>query len=315
MNASAPPEAETRPGLPAGAGAGRWDSIRRADAIVISIPKSGRTWLRVFFQAYRTGAVPERFTLAGVRDHHLPPPAVHLGHERWAHRTTRSFKEYLLRDHLLPAGLLHHKPVTLLARDPRDVVVSLYFAETRRHPRFTEDRRRAQPVFLRALDEIFVRAAGRDFFRGSVADFIRSPLFGIRAIVQVMNGWLERFAGLPRFRLLRYEDLRADPLKHFRDLLVFSGVGDVDEALLARAVAFASFENMRRLEESGAFGHRLRPADAADPESYKVRRGKVGGYVDYLTPADVAFLQTEMYRLDPRFGYDTTTFAPERRDP
>jgi hypothetical protein len=27
-----------------------------------------------------------------------------------------------------------------------------------------------------------------------------------------------------------------------------------------------------------------------DPESYKTRRGKVGGYVDYLTAEDIAFI-------------------------
>ena len=34
---------------------------------------------------------------------------------------------------------------------------------------------------------------------------------------------------------------------------------------------------------------RLQPTDAADEESYKVRRGKVGGYVDYLDQQDIAF--------------------------
>ena len=34
-----------------------------------------------------------------------------------------------------------------------------------------------------------------------------------------------------------------------------------------------------------------------------MRRGKVGGYVDYLSAGDVEFLDEEVARLDLRFGY------------
>ena len=54
---------------------------------------------------------------------------------------------------------------------------------------------------------------------------------------------------------------------------------------------------------AGFQGGALQPCDARDPDSFKVRRGKVGGYVDYLGAADVAFLDREVERLDPRYGY------------
>ena len=47
----------------------------------------------------------------------------------------------------------------------------------------------------------------------------------------------------------------------------------------------------------------LQPGDVNDPESYKVRRGKIGGYVDYLDPSDVEYADQAMSALDPRFGY------------
>jgi hypothetical protein len=34
----------------------------------------------------------------------------------------------------------------------------------------------------------------------------------------------------------------------------------------------------------------LRTSSAADPESFKVRRGKVGGFRDYLAPDDIAYI-------------------------
>ena len=88
----------------------------------------------------------------------------------------------------------------------------------------------------------------------------------------------------------------------------------LDPVALERAVEISSFENMRRLE-AGAAGARgtelvtelnkeaLRPKDPGDPDSYKVRRGKVGGYTDYLDARDVAYLNRALERLDPRYGY------------
>ena len=78
-------------------------------------------------------------------------------------------------------------------------------------------------------------------------------------------------------------------------------------AELADCVAFASVENMRKLEEKGAFwlaGSRMKAGDKANPNSFKVRRAKVGGYRDYFDDAQLVQLDalTEA-RLLPGFGY------------
>ena len=40
---------------------------------------------------------------------------------------------------------------------------------------------------------------------------------------------------------------------------------------------------MKKLEAAGAFDSKiLKPGNVTDPESFKVRRGKVGGYREYL---------------------------------
>jgi len=45
---------------------------------------------------------------------------------------------------------------------------------------------------------------------------------------------------------------------------------------------------------------KLRPRDSHDEESFKVRKGKVGGYVDYLDPDDRAFVERVIRELgDP----------------
>ena len=47
---------------------------------------------------------------------------------------------------------------------------------------------------------------------------LRDEKFGMRAIINAMNDWLNEFSSA-HFTLVRYEALRASPAEHFRDLL------------------------------------------------------------------------------------------------
>ena len=56
---------------------------------------------------------------------------------------------------------------------------------------------------------------------------------------------------------------------------------------------------MQKLEAAGAFDSNiLHPGDVRDPESFKVRRGKVGGYREYLSAEDQQFAADAMTELD-----------------
>ena len=74
----------------------------------------------------------------------------------------------------------------------------------------------------------------------------------------------------------------------------------------ADAVSFADYENMKKLEASGGLGaddRRITPVDRDDPNTYKVRRAKVGGYRDYFTDEEVAAIDDLVAtRLAPEFG-------------
>ncbi|MDQ3199728.1 MAG: hypothetical protein M3Q46_11205, partial [Verrucomicrobiota bacterium] len=78
----------------------------------------------------------------------------------------------------------------------------------------------------------------------------------------------------------------------------------VSEVAFAQALEFSEFGQMQKLESAGAFDSKiLRAGDARDPESFKVRRGKIGGFQDYLSPEDQERAAAAMRRLDSRFGY------------
>jgi len=133
---------------------------------------------------------------------------------------------------------------------------------------------------------------------------LRDRRFGVHAIVNTMNDWIEEFSGRGDFIVIRYEALRASPAEHFRDLLAVLDESSPDMTMFHEALEFSRFENMQKLEAAGAFDSKiLHPGDVRDPESFKVRRGKVGGYREYLSAEDQAFAAGALAKLDTRFGY------------
>src|SRR5438046_4170060 len=104
--------------------------------------------------------------------------------------------------------------------------------------------------------------------------------------------------------MIRYESLRASPAENFRDVLATLGETAPDMSIFQDALDFSRFDNMRKLEAAGAFDSKiLRPGDVRDPESFKVRRGKIGGYREYLSAEDQRYAAEALTKLDSRFGY------------
>lgn len=133
---------------------------------------------------------------------------------------------------------------------------------------------------------------------------LRDRRFGVHAIVNTMNDWIKEFSGRDDFILVQYEALRASPAEYFRDLLTVLGESSPDMTMFHEALEFSRFENMQKLEAAGAFDSKiLHPGDVRDPESFKVRRGKVGGYREYLSADDQQFAANAMRELDRRFRY------------
>ncbi len=62
------------------------------------------------------------------------------------------------------------------------------------------------------------------------------------------------------------------------------------------AVQYASFNNMRKLEQTESFkSQKLRPTNINDLESFKTRKGKVGGFTDYLGEADIEYIDQKIH--------------------
>jgi hypothetical protein len=246
-----------------------WYRLVNADYTVVSFGKSGRTWLRMLLSRYYQirFALPPEALLDYDSLHRLNKsvPIFHFTHDNYVGDYTgngESKTDY------------YGRPVIFLVRDPRDTAVSQYFQWKYR---------------MRARKKL-INTYPKEADAPSIFDFVMSDAAGLPKIMRFMNCWASVLPQIERHHLLYYEELRADQTAALRHLLHFLGEMPTDSEL-ADCIEFASVENMRRLELEGAsLGSRLRPADPENPESFKVRRAKVGGFRDYFSPAELAVI-------------------------
>jgi hypothetical protein len=197
---------------------------------VVSFPKCGRTWIRLFLEYYKR--------LGGADSH------VVFRHSEELSMTKR----------------------VMLIRHPCDVMVSFWM-----HRRV---RRRSEMPFR---------------------DFVESEQFGLPRFNREHLIWSAR---KDNQLVVRYEDL-FNP-NAWVDLLRFFDV-PIDYAALDEATDATRFNTIRHnLDEISTFPTAWRYLAAENgnydlvepdnPEGHKFRRGKVGGYVDYLSKDDAAYV-------------------------
>jgi len=254
------------------------ERMRNADFLIISPAKAGRTWLRVMLNKYLSLHYGVPFSLDDLHRQNAEIPSIVYEHWLWFHLRLATFRQWLRGRYIIPTRVLARKKLILLVRDPRDILVSAFFQESTR-----EHKHKKTNLSLSA--------------------FVRNRRRGIRSIVRVLNLIYRKIRKQPGFLLLRYEELRADPATELTRIIRFAGIA-VKDREIAEAVSFAAFDNMRRMEESdSAKSSKLRPGDRRNPESFKVRKGKVGGFVDYLSERDIIYVNEQICRLDPDLGY------------
>lgn len=231
----------------------------------ISHPKSGRTWLRAMVGRVlcnRTG-LPET-ELLNTR---TLTAAAGLPVLKWHHGGASLKSPCPRHDELSFDERFVGKSILFVIRDPRDTLVSSYFQAAKRSESITGG-------------------------VGEISEFIRSSKRGLLKWIAFHNLWHDNRARLKSFHLVRYESLYSDPVPTLRGALEVIGLRDISDEELTDAVRFARFENLRQLEASGRLRDAaLKPKDASDPDSFKVRKGQVGGYRETLSEDDIAFIE------------------------
>lgn len=255
-----------------------WKSLQTT-GYLLSFPKCGRTWLGLMLNdllANRSGVeqcdptkikrhASVRRNIPRIRVLHDDKPHQHAPEELSANK----FMYYPSR-------------VLFLYRDPRDVMVSLYFHSTKRK--------------------------GMDV--GSMADFVWRREGGLPTLVTYYNVWSRERHRLPRINLLSYEDLLANPYENLDMIARFFRIPRVTEDEVRATVDAWEFKKMQEKERNRSVGTgKVQPRNPGDLESFKARKGKAGGFVDYMEPALVEQINTYlMEHLDP-FYTEQYTYA------
>ncbi|MGH7291548.1 MAG: sulfotransferase domain-containing protein, partial [Myxococcota bacterium] len=274
---------------------GRWHHptwpARGIERFVVSFPKSGRTWLRVLMGAAEganRGASLERESAEWLR-HDAPTLA---GKSLlFTHGLASSPGEPT--EHLeLFQRFIADRTRVFLVRDPRDTVVSYYFQQVKR------------------------RGGQYGDVPEKIADFARHPFYGVDRIIDMLNASQRAFdAGPGPALIVSYELLHAQPAESLARVFGFLGAPEISHDAIARAIEFSRFENMRKMEASGSQGAVLRPSDRNDEESFKTRKGKVGGFTDYFSADEAAWIDARIReRLVPAMAYSTPGAGPALRE-
>lgn len=271
----------------------RLNNHRTTDAYVIGYPKCGNTWLQVMFGRY--------VQLLSGRDQDQPPlfssfdrwgrfirwdPRVLRvqfthGALEWTHQVS---KDLTLQNLILP---YRNKRVVLLVRHIPDILVSMYW----------QHKTRLQPPYEYGISE-----------------FIRDPILGVDKAIAFCQVWDQGREQVKNIMLLRYEDLILDPAGTFVKFLEFLNV-PIDEGKVTRAIEYASFNNMRKLEESSLKNHSLVHPSSGLPifgtgdvnltdNAFHVRKGQIGGYRDNLSQTDIIYLNERLRgKIANWYGY------------
>lgn len=248
------------------------------DGFVISYPKSGRTWLRLMIGIYLLKEVrAEAIEIYELTSNNPDWPTVDVSHD--------DYPMWKPVDSIVADKTAYQdNRVLLLVRDPRDVIVSFYFQYTKRGDK---------------------KLANDSTFNGSMADFIRHDIGGLPSIVRFMNIWAQQRHVPDSFQICRYESLRNKPADELTKVLEFLGWINPDPEHVKNAVKQCEFSRMKKMEKKNKFKNtRLSPPKDGDPEGYKVRKGVVGGYREYLSDEDIRWVNDYMNaHLDDYFAY------------
>jgi hypothetical protein len=249
--------------LRSGVNALRHRGVTQADALLVSYPKSGNTWLKFMLAHALTGvatsfdATEDAIGRVGGR---TDVPALLPDGGR------------ILKSHeAFSAGVRAPGPVVYVVRDGRDVAVSYY--------------------------QQFVR---RGWEPGEFSDFlprfVAGQVDGYGPWGAHVTSWLDgRVAPDRRLLTIRYEDLLEDPLGGLQQTLGFLGVS-VDADVVEAAVEANRFEQMRRRETESAFHEK-------QGDRFFVRRGIAGEWRETFSDADAALFDRAFGAVLERLGY------------
>jgi hypothetical protein len=277
--------------------------------LIVSYPKSGNTWFRAFLSsALQRGSEIDINDIGVINaadrhfcGHHLGLNSCEMSELEFARIRPRIYQYLATREpqilkvhdsllEPLPGAPLPYPEmgidtVIYIARDPRDVVISF-----------------SKHLGV-SIDQAITTLAQSDFvlgqpFRSQFPQYLASWSMHVKS-------WLD--AGRYRLRLLRYEDMLADPHNVLSGALDFMGIALTDQEL-NQAVETASFSNLKKQEALSGFVE-----TPPHTESF-FSSGKSNLWMETLTATQRVKIETDHSTVMSLLGYQRIK-AGSARDP
>ena len=249
------------------------------DTILVSYPKSGRTWLRMM--------------LAKI----LKDTGIDTDKNEMILCVHKNYND-------LVRSYGNSKKIIFLIRDPADIVVSQY-RELESNNSFSGPK----PTISRFIRGIYVKPDSRGTGGIPVSkDGVRRS--GINEIIKYMNEWFSDLRSVKDYKIITYEEMKKDTYSVLSEVVKFIGY-ECDKEHIDAAVEYGSFSNMKMIEQ-GEINKNSLDIDLKsmiyknkdDPNllrKYKgnfgksdkvnrVRKGKVGSYCEELGRVDKLYV-------------------------
>lgn len=240
------------------------DKGPEAVGIVGGYPKSGRTWLRFMLakslaEQYRLDIELDLTNFYEVVPNDDAGRAP--GQPEFAYEGVIPKVEM---SHLPYTPRLHFgRQIMITTRDPRDIMVS-HWMHDRNH-----------------LHE----------FDAPLTEFIKDPR-GIASFLEHLSSWAPH---LDSEQIITYEAMRINPYWALKKVTGAFELG-VEDSVAADAAAGSTLAAMTAIEiKEGLAG---KTYDRLDRDSRRVRRGKVGGWRDYLSAEDIDYIDRQIRQSD-----------------
>lgn len=267
-----------------------------------SYPKSGNTWVRCFLDAYLLQEVDINDLICSVTDDRADRHQIGDGSNIVEHplhiqqlarpmslvRLVRTFLDnsptipLFVKTHspnlipngieLLPASLT--KATVFIVRDPRDVA-----------PSFAKHMGTDLDTAIEWMD---------DQYRVLKSTPIKAA--------ELISSWrlhTESFlaADAHNVRMFRYEDMRADPVGQFSEIVTHAGL-PLDRERVADALELVKLDRLQKQEREQGFRE-----SSPHAKNQFFGQGAVGGYKQNLTPAQRRRIEAQFGRAMRRLGY------------